>query len=108
MAKPLPLHLLPLTNTTVNEFYEYLFAPWVKDLGLCELSVGKGHASARLPQNCKKFGQESSFRNVCCGSKADIAKHPRRRAIYTHSLTNALQIRSIFASAITLLHCAIS
>jgi len=43
--------LLPLTNATIMEAYIYLVAPWVKDLGLCELSVSEGHASARLPQN---------------------------------------------------------
>ena len=34
IAKPIPLHCLPLTDTTVDEFYDFLFAPWVKMLGV--------------------------------------------------------------------------
>jgi acyl-coenzyme A thioesterase PaaI-like protein len=32
------------------EYYEYLFAPWVKDLGLREFRVEPGIVSALLPQ----------------------------------------------------------
>lgn len=46
-----PAHLFPLTNETVLEAYDYIFAPWVKDMGLCDLSVSEGRASARLPLN---------------------------------------------------------
>ena len=31
---PVPLHCLPVTDATVLELYEYVFAPWVKMLGL--------------------------------------------------------------------------
>ena len=41
----------PITNDTVADTYEYIFAPWVKAMGLTELTVGKGTASALLPQN---------------------------------------------------------
>lgn len=41
----------PVTQATVGEHYEYLFAPWVKAMGLVDLEVGSGTASARLPQN---------------------------------------------------------
>ena len=51
MAKPIPLHCLPLTDATVVEFYEYVFAPWVKMLGLREFKVSPGMVSALLPQN---------------------------------------------------------
>lgn len=44
-------HPLPITNETVQEFYEWLFAPWVKDLGLCDFEVAQGRASATLPQH---------------------------------------------------------
>ncbi len=42
---------VPWTNENVIEQYDYLFAPWVKAMGLIELKVGKGSASALLPQN---------------------------------------------------------
>ncbi len=47
----LTLHCLPLTDATVVEFYEYVFAPWVKMLGLHEFKVSPGTVSAMLPQN---------------------------------------------------------
>ena len=51
IAKPIPLHCLPLTDATVVEFYEYVYAPWVKMLGLLEFKVSPGMVSALLPQN---------------------------------------------------------
>jgi acyl-coenzyme A thioesterase PaaI-like protein len=51
IAKPFPLHCPPLTDATVVEFYEYVFAPWVKMLDLREFKVSPGMVSALLPQN---------------------------------------------------------
>ena len=48
---PVPLHCLPVTDATVLELYEYVFAPWVKMLGLREFKVCPGIVSATLPQN---------------------------------------------------------
>jgi acyl-coenzyme A thioesterase PaaI-like protein len=50
-ATPIPLHCLPLTDATVVEFYEFVFAPWVKMLGIREFKVSPGMVSALLPQN---------------------------------------------------------
>ena len=47
---PVPLHCLPVTDATVLELYEYVFAPWVKMLGLREFKVYPGVVSAMLPQ----------------------------------------------------------
>jgi acyl-coenzyme A thioesterase PaaI-like protein len=43
----------PVSNETVLDVYEHVFAPWVKDLGLTKLAVSRGQASARLPANPK-------------------------------------------------------
>ena len=51
IGKQLPDHTVPLTDATVLEYYEYLFAPWVKALGLREFKVEPGVVSAVLPQN---------------------------------------------------------
>jgi acyl-coenzyme A thioesterase PaaI-like protein len=51
IGKPVPRHCIPLTDATVLEYYEYLFASWVKDLGLREFKVEPGIVSALLPQN---------------------------------------------------------
>jgi acyl-coenzyme A thioesterase PaaI-like protein len=48
-----PTKICPVTNETVVDVYEHVFAPWVKDLGLCEFAVEQGQASARLPANPK-------------------------------------------------------
>jgi acyl-coenzyme A thioesterase PaaI-like protein len=46
-----PLHCLPVTDATVLELYDYVFAPWVKMLGLREFKVSPGIVSAVFPQN---------------------------------------------------------
>jgi acyl-coenzyme A thioesterase PaaI-like protein len=51
IGKPVPHHCVPLTDATVLEYYDYLFAPWVKELGLREFKVAPGLVSALLPQN---------------------------------------------------------
>jgi acyl-coenzyme A thioesterase PaaI-like protein len=48
-----PNNFYPVFNDTIAQVYEQVFAPWVKDLGLTELTVSKGRASARLPANPK-------------------------------------------------------
>ena len=42
---------LPITNENVLEFYEWLFAPWVKELGLRDFAVSPGQVIAVLPQS---------------------------------------------------------
>jgi uncharacterized protein (TIGR00369 family) len=39
----------PLTQDTVLEAYELMFAPWVKQLGLCDFVVEGRRITARLP-----------------------------------------------------------
>jgi acyl-coenzyme A thioesterase PaaI-like protein len=51
IGKSVPRHCVPLTDATVLEYYEWLFAPWVKALGLRDFKVDPGVVSAVLPQN---------------------------------------------------------
>lgn len=44
-----PSDLFPITQATVDRAFEFVFAPWVKDLGLCDFRVEPGRISARLP-----------------------------------------------------------
>ena len=53
MAIPTNPPSLPITNETVMELYEWLFAPWVKELGLCDFDISPGRVVATLPQNAK-------------------------------------------------------
>src|SRR5262245_36204040 len=41
--------LFPITQATVDAAYKFVFAPWVKQLGLCDFPVAAGRVSARLP-----------------------------------------------------------
>ena len=51
MTTPASPPRTPITNETVLELYEWLFAPWVKELGLRDFAVSPGQASAILPQS---------------------------------------------------------
>ncbi len=42
---------IPITQDNIEERYEFIFAPWVKDLGLCDFKVEGSKVSARLPVN---------------------------------------------------------
>lgn len=55
--------LTSITNENVEKLYDFLFAPWVKDMGLCEMTVGDGTAAAILPQNAALH----FFRGAICG-----------------------------------------
>lgn len=46
-----PRDLFPVTQATVIGAYELIFAPWVKQLGLCDFKVDGHRVSARLPEN---------------------------------------------------------
>jgi acyl-coenzyme A thioesterase PaaI-like protein len=53
VTHPLQPPGLPVTNETALEFYEWLFAPWVKGLGLRDFDVSPGRAVATLPQSAR-------------------------------------------------------
>jgi acyl-coenzyme A thioesterase PaaI-like protein len=44
---------LPITNANVVAFHDWLFAPWVKELGLRDFAVSPGQVVATLPQSKK-------------------------------------------------------
>jgi hypothetical protein len=46
MPLPFPMHCIALTDATVLEFHDWLFAPWVKGLGIRDFSVAEGKVSA--------------------------------------------------------------
>jgi acyl-coenzyme A thioesterase PaaI-like protein len=48
---PSPQEHTPVTAENLSATFEAIFAPWVKAMGLVDLQVGPGTASARLPQN---------------------------------------------------------
>ena len=41
----------PITNENVSEAFDEIFAPWVKSMGLHDITLSEGGASAILPQN---------------------------------------------------------
>ncbi len=42
--------LFPVTQSTVDAAYDLIFAPWVKQLGLCDFKVDGHRVTARLPE----------------------------------------------------------
>jgi uncharacterized protein (TIGR00369 family) len=42
--------LFPITNATAVTAHRVMFAPWVKQLGLCDFEVREGYVRARLPE----------------------------------------------------------
>ncbi len=42
---------LPINTATVEIAHNAVFAPWVRDLGLRDMEVSEGYATAVLPQN---------------------------------------------------------
>lgn len=46
-----PRDLFPVTQATVVDAYEFVFAPWVKQLALCDFTVEGHRVTARLPES---------------------------------------------------------
>jgi len=45
-----PRALFPVTQATIDAAYSFIFAPWVKQLGLCDFRVETGRVTAILPE----------------------------------------------------------
>ncbi len=58
-----PVVQLPVTTDTVDAAYEAIFAPWVRRLGLRDLEVSEGWATAVLPQG----SELQFFSGAVCG-----------------------------------------
>lgn len=59
----LPEGLFPVTQETAQAAFDWVFAPWVKEMGLCDMVVREGFCSMRLPLNDRlKF-----FSGAVCG-----------------------------------------
>ena len=59
----LPEGIFPVTQETAQAAFDWIFAPWIKDMGFRDLIVREGFCSMRLPLNDKlKF-----FSGAVCG-----------------------------------------
>lgn len=45
-----PRDFFPISQDTVRDAYDFIFAPWLKQIGLCQFVVEHGRVSARLPE----------------------------------------------------------
>lgn len=83
----------PITNKTVLEFYEWLFAPWVKELGLRDFAVSPGQVIAVLPQSKRlQFVSGAVCGQVIMSAVDTIASlamsttdRPARGTVYQHT-----------------------
>jgi uncharacterized protein (TIGR00369 family) len=84
---------LPITNENVLEFYEWLFAPWVKELGLRDFAVSPGQVIAVLPQSKRlQFVSGAVCGQVIMSAVDTIASlamsttdRPARGTVYQHT-----------------------
>lgn len=93
MDAPANLPSLPITNDTVYEFYDWLFAPWVKELGLRDFNVSPGKVVATLPQNKKlQFASGAVCGQVIMSAVDTVAAlamstsdRPAKSTVYQHT-----------------------
>lgn len=63
MTATLPDGLFPLTQDTAHAVFDWVYAPWIKEMGLTDFVVREGFVSMRLPLNDRlKF-----FSGAICG-----------------------------------------
>ncbi len=59
----IPDNLFPLTQGAAHAVFDWVFAPWIKEMGLTDFIVREGFVSMRLPLNDRlKF-----FSGAICG-----------------------------------------
>ena len=46
-----PDGLFPVTQEKASAAFDFVFAPWIKEMGLTDIVVREGYCSLRLPQN---------------------------------------------------------
>jgi acyl-coenzyme A thioesterase PaaI-like protein len=46
-----PEGLLPITQGTVQAAFDWIFAPWIKEMGFRDFEVREGYCAMRLPLN---------------------------------------------------------
>lgn len=46
-----PEGLFPITQETVHAAFDWVFAPWIKEMGFRDFEVHEGYCSMRLPMN---------------------------------------------------------
>ncbi|MEY4239607.1 MAG: hypothetical protein RL339_2208 [Pseudomonadota bacterium] len=58
-----PAELFPITQETAEAAFDWIFAPWIKDMGLTDCVVREGFCAMRLPMN----PQLAFFSGAICG-----------------------------------------
>ena len=58
-----PAELFPITQDTAQAAFDWIFAPWIKDMGLTDCVVREGFCSMRLPMNPRL----AFFSGAICG-----------------------------------------
>ena len=90
---PLMPPSLPITDETVLDLYEWLFAPWVKEIGLRDFDVSPGQVVAILPQSDKlQFASGAICGQVIMSAVDTVAAlamatsdRPAKSTVYQHT-----------------------
>lgn len=57
-----PDDLCPLTQDNAYVLFDFIFAPWIKEMGLTDIVVREGFVSMRLPLNDRNFTSTAAAR----------------------------------------------
>ena len=93
MTTAIPDRLFPLTQATAAAVFDWVYAPWIKEMGLTDFVVRDGFVSMRLPLNDRlKF-----FSGAVCGQAlmaaidtvasmaAATSPRPGKGTVYQHT-----------------------
>ena len=93
MTSAIPDRLFPLTQATAAAVFDWVYAPWIKEMGLTDFVVRDGFVSMRLPLNDRlKF-----FSGAVCGQAlmaaidtaasmaAATSPRPGKGTVYQHT-----------------------
>ena len=85
MTVPAPDGLFPLTQDTAQAVFDWVYAPWIKEMGLTDFVVREGFVSMRLPRN----DQLKFFAGAICGQAlmaAEVKRFGKASAYVAHSV----------------------
>ena len=93
MTTAIPDRLFPLTQATAAAVFDWVYAPWIKEMGLTDFVERDGFVSMRLPLNDRlKF-----FSGAVCGQAlmaaidtaasmaAATSQRPSKGTVYQHT-----------------------
>lgn len=87
-----PAGIFPVTQQSVAAAFDWVFAPWIKEMGFTDFIVGEGRVSMRLPMNERlcfssgaMCGQALMAAIDTAAAMASATVAPTRGTVYQHT-----------------------